>query len=97
MSHKKQLAGAAAGTLSCLSLIAFAPPVSAAEGADLGRARNDIGNFQPGPVNDPSPTSTGFDTSDALVATVAGLLVAGGGIGAVVSTRRRHLTAHHPA
>lgn len=95
MSHTKQLAGAAAGMISCLSLVAFAPPASSAEGADLGRARNDIGNFSPGSPDPTDLANTGWDTSDVVIASVAGALIAGGGVGAVVfATRRRHLATH---
>lgn|SRR5688572_7770727 len=95
MSHTKQLAGAAAGMISCLSLVAFAPPASSAEGADLGRARNDIGNFSPGSPDPTDLANTGWDTSDVVIASVAGVLIAGGGVGAVVfATRRRHLATH---
>ncbi|HET6625613.1 MAG TPA: hypothetical protein VFG63_04435 [Nocardioidaceae bacterium] len=64
---------------------------------DPGRARNDIGNYVP-PADNSGPAGTDFDTSDAVVGSLAGLLVAAGGIGVVVSVRRRHETAaHHPA
>ena len=94
MSHTKQLAGAAAGMISCLSLVAFAPPASSAEGADLGRARNDIGNFSPGSPDPADLANTGWETSDVVIASVAGVLIAGGGIGTAIALRRRHPAAH---
>jgi hypothetical protein len=108
MNHRNQLAGTAAGVLAAMSLLAFAPAASAdgpnpdlRDGAassapDLGAARNDIGNVAPTP-SDTGSTSAGLDTSDALIGALAGVLVAGGGIGAVATIRRRQTFVHHPA
>lgn len=110
MNHTKQLAASAAGGFVLMSLAAFVPAANADVPAaraddgsttsrpDLGFARNGgIDDVAPSPGGVPGPADTGIDTSDAVVGTLAGLAVAGGGMAAVIAIRRRHPVAHHPA
>jgi len=108
MNRSKALAGAAAAALTYLTLTGVAPAHAdgpsaalhdnAPAGVDVGRARNDIGNGLPAaPVRTPASTDSGADTGDLMIGAAAGLLVAGGGVGAAIAFRRRHQPAHHTA
>ena len=98
MSTLARLSLSSAGLLTALSLAAFAPAANADEGfyerngADRAAAGISNGNqFVPSPA----PTASGWDTSDVVIASLAGVLIAGGGVGTVVfATRRRHLATH---
>ena len=68
-----------------------------APAADLGRARNDIGDLAPAPADVPLPVDTGLDASDVVLGGLGGLLVVAGGAGIVITMRRRDAMAHHPA
>jgi hypothetical protein len=97
MSTVARLSLSSAGLLTALSLAAFAPAANADEGfyerngADRAAAGISNGNqFVPSPA----PTASGWDTSDVVIASLAGALIAGGGVGTAVVLRRRHPLAH---
>jgi hypothetical protein len=107
MNNAKLLSGLAGGAIVAVSVLGLAPATQADESSgngghnsavDPGRARNDIGNYQP--ATDPAPLSdggSGIDTQDIVLGSVAGLVAVVGVAGTVVSIRRRHPMAHHPA
>lgn len=99
MNRSKAMAGAAAVVLTYLTLGGLVPAqADGPAGVDVGRARNDIGNGLPAdPVRAPATTDSGADTGDLVIGAAAGLLVAGGGVGAAMAFRRRHQPAHHTA
>ena len=66
-------------------------PVAGRNGADRAAAGASTGNQV---LPSPAATSSGWDTSDVGIASAAGVLIAGGGIGTAVVLRRRHPMAH---
>jgi hypothetical protein len=100
MSTTSKVSLASAGLLTALTLVAFAPAADADEGfysrngADRAAAGISNGNgFSPTTA---SP-SDGFDTSDAAIGAMAGLVAAGAGVIAVGTARRHHGQVMHPA
>ncbi len=109
MNATRKVAGGAVGVLVGMTVVGLVPAASADNpdtgrarndinygNTDLGKARNDIGPLTPD-SGGTSPSSSSYDASDIAIGTLAGLLVAGGGAGAVICIRRRHAATNHAA
>lgn len=109
MLHTDKLAAGAAGALTCLALVAYAPAANAADSAfndvtsglsqaDAGAARNGgVDGFINERRNPAIPSSTGMDTSDVVLGSLAGIAVVGAGAAGLIVVRRRNAHIAHPA
>ena len=107
MKHAKLCSGLAGGAFVAVSVLGLAPAANADGPAprdppavSSGQARNDIGNYKPATAPTggagTSDTSSGMDTQDVVLGSLAGLVAVVGIAGTAVTLRQRRLT-HHPA